>query len=298
MARIPSLVEGDLIRILAPAKAIDQALLDQAKERIEHAGFKVDFGVNCSGSFNYFSGTIAQRTADFQAALDDPQVKAILCARGGYGCIHLVDRLKWAGLLEHPKWIVGFSDVTVFHQHLTTMNCPSIHGTMPLNFQDNSDRSLSLLFDALKGALLNYNWTPNAHNKSGAAEGQLVGGNLAVLCSLIGTKEMPDYQNTILFLEDVGEHLYAIDRYFFQLAKAGILDQIRGLVLGGFTSLRDTNPPYGKSYEEIIRSHFNYRNTPIAFNFPAGHQDDNCPLIFGQNAALSVSHDAVSLSLI
>lgn len=298
MARIPSLVEGDLIRILAPAKAVDQALLDLAKERIEHAGFSVDFGANCSGSFNYFSGTIAQRTADFQAALDDTEVKAIFCARGGYGCIHLLDRLNWAGLLDHPKWIIGFSDVTVFHQHLTSMNCPSIHGTMPLNFQDNSTRALSLLFDALKGVPLNYNWIPSEHNKTGVTEGELVGGNLAVLCSLIGTKEMPDYQNTILFLEDVGEHLYAIDRYFFQLAKAGILDQIRGLILGGFTSLGDTNPPYGKSYEEIIRSHFDYRNTPIAFNFPAGHQDDNCPLIFGHEAQFAVTPDEVSLSIV
>jgi muramoyltetrapeptide carboxypeptidase len=294
----PALVKGDLIRIVAPAKAIDQKLLNAAKSIIEKAGFRVDFGLNANGSFNYFSGTIAQRTSDFQAALDDPQVKAVMCARGGYGCIHLVDRLNWAGLLENPKWIIGFSDVTVLHQHLTKMNCPSIHGTMPLNFQDNSDRSLSLLFEALKGEPVNYKWKLSEYNKVGTAEGEVVGGNLAVLCSLIGTKEMPDYQNKILFLEDVGEHLYAIDRYFFQLAKAGILDQIRGLILGGFTSLGDTNPPYGKSYEEIIRSHFDYRNTPLAFNFPAGHQDDNCPLIFGNNARFSVKEDVVQLSFV
>jgi muramoyltetrapeptide carboxypeptidase len=150
---------------------------------------------------------------------------------------------------------------------------------------------------SLLGEQLNYSWAPNRDNKTGITHGELIGGNLSVLCGLIGTNEMPSYLNSILFVEDVGEHLYAIDRCFHQLSKAGILDQIRGLVLGGFTDSKDTDPPYGKTFEEIICTHFEYRSIPVAFDFPAGHQDDNCPLILGNRAVLSVEDGEVSLKM-
>lgn len=292
---LPRLTKGDKIRIVAPAKAIQHEYVDYAVTQLEKAGFKVEIGANCLGRLGYFSGSVAERTNDLQAAIDDESVKAILCARGGYGCIQIVDRINWAGFLEHPKWLIGFSDITVFHQHLSRMQCPSIHASMPLNFKENSARSITTLVDALSGRALSYDWAVNAHNKNGITQGELIGGNLAVLCGLIGTNEMPSYLNSILFVEDVGEHLYAIDRYFYQLSKAGILDQIRGIVLGGFTGTKDTDPPYGKSFEEIILSHFDYRSIPVAFDFPAGHQDDNCALTLGKRAVLTVEEKEVSL---
>lgn len=297
MAELANLKEGAVIRIIAPAKAIEKEFIDYAKLELEKYGFIVEVSKHCLGRDGYFSGTIAERTKDLQEAIDDPEVKGILCARGGYGCIQIVDRINWAGLMDQPKWMIGFSDITVFHQHLSRMQCPSLHATMPLNFKENSRRSLDTLSKAFKGEYLTYVWEYSQHNKTGVTHGELIGGNLAVLCGLIGTNEMPSYLNSILFIEDVGEHLYAIDRYFHQLSKAGILDQIRGIVLGGFSGTKDTNPPYGKSFEEIIISHFEYRKIPVAFDFPAGHQDDNCTLILGSRAALSVEKNEVSLKM-
>lgn len=295
MSHLPQLKEGDIIRILAPAKAIDKECIEFAREKLKSFGFSVQVSEHCLGRDGYFSGTVAERTNDMQSAIDDPNVKAILCARGGYGCIQIVDRINWAGFIEEPKWLIGFSDITVFHQHLSRMQCPTLHASMPLNFEKNSSRSLETLSKALKENKLFYSWAPNSHNKKGVTHGELIGGNLSVLCGLIGTNEMPSYLNSILFIEDIGEHLYSIDRYLFQLSKAGILDQIRGIVLGGFTGTKDTDPPYGKSFEEIILSHFEYRSIPVAFDFPAGHQDDNCALILGKRAVLSVEHGEVTL---
>ncbi len=297
MKDLPKLQEGDIVRIVAPAKAIGKQKIDFAKKVLENFGFVVQVSEHCLGRDGYFSGTIAERTKDVQDAIEDSNVKAILCARGGYGCIQIVDRINWAGYMEHPKWMIGFSDITVFHQHLSRMQCPSLHASMPLNFEDNSSRSLETIAAALRGEQLLYKWQATQYNKEGVTHGKLMGGNLSVICGLIGTNEMPSYLNSILFIEDVGEHLYAIDRYLYQLSKAGVLDQIRGLILGGFTSMNDTEPPYGKSFEEIVKSHFEYRSIPIAFNFPAGHQDDNCALLFGQRAILSVETDEVTLKI-
>lgn len=297
MTELPILKEGDVIRIIAPAKAIEKEFVDFAKLELKRQGFKVEVSEHCLGRDGYFSGTIAERTKDLQEAIDDPAVKAILCARGGYGCIQIVDRVNWAGFLDLPKWLIGFSDITVLHQHLSRMQCPSLHAAMPLNFKENSKRSLDTLTKSLRGEHLTYTWEPNPLNKKGITHGELIGGNLSVLCGLIGTSEMPSYLNSILFIEDVGEHLYAIDRYLYQLSKAGILDQIRAVVLGGFTGIKDTEPPYGKSFEEIILSHFEYRKIPVAFDFPAGHQDDNCALILGNRAVLSVEKEEVSLKM-
>lgn len=297
MTDLPKLKEGDIIRIVAPAKAIEEEKVQFAKTKLENFGFVVQVSKHCLGRDGYFSGTISERTSDVQEAIEDPEVKAILCARGGYGCIQIVDRINWAGYLDQPKWMVGFSDITVFHQHLSRMQCPSLHASMPLNFEDNTSRSLDTLADALKGNQLKYNWAPNIHNKHGVTHGELMGGNLSVICGLIGTNEMPSYLNSILFIEDVGEHLYSIDRYLYQISKAGILDQIRGIILGGFTNTQDTDPPYGKSLEEIVKAHFEYRSIPVAFDFPAGHQDDNCALILGQRGILTVENDEVSLKI-
>jgi muramoyltetrapeptide carboxypeptidase len=281
------LASGDLIYITAPAKAIEKENVDFAVAFFENAGFKVLVSKNCLGQHHYFSGTDEERLEDLQYGIDHPEVKAIVCARGGYGCVRIVDRIQWASMLREPKWMVGFSDVTVFHQHLQRFNLPSIHGSMVLNFKDNSQVALNTLLMALKGESFSVAATSN-FNKSGSAEGTIVGGNLSIVYSLIGTNNQPDYSDKILFVEDLAEHLYHIDRMFYALNKSGILDKISGLVVGGMTELEDTATPFGMSVEEIILAHFQYRNIPIAFGFPAGHLNDNRALILGKKVRFNV----------
>lgn len=287
--------KGDTIAIVAPAKGIEAEFVEFAVKTIEENGFKAVVSKHCLGQHNYFSGTLKERSEDMQWAIDDDEIKAILCARGGYGCIQIIDRISWAGFIDNPKWLLGFSDVTVFHQHLAKIGAASIHSTMPLNFEANTELALSTLFAGLQDEKLHYEWKTDQINLPGEVEGKIIGGNLTVLTGLIGTKHQPDYQNTILFLEDVGEHLYAIDRHFYQLSKAGILDQIRGLIIGDFSGLKDTVPPYGSDLQTIIKSHFNYHSLPIAFDFPAGHLDDNRALIFGKSAKLVVLKNSAEL---
>lgn len=289
------LQKGDTIAIVAPAKGIEKHFVDYAVKCIEENGFKAVVSKNCLGQFNYFSGTLKERTEDLQWAIDNDEIKAILCARGGYGCIQILDRINWAGFIDEPKWLLGFSDVTVFHQHLAKIGSASIHSTMPLNFEANSQPALDSLFASIEEEELQYEWESSVENIPGETSGKVIGGNLTVLAGLIGTKHQPDYQNTILFLEDVGEHLYAIDRHFHQLGNAGILDQIRGLIIGDFSGVKDTDPPYGSDLFEIIKSHFIYHSIPIVFEFPAGHLDDNRALIFGKEATLKVRKNAAEL---
>ena len=294
---ISPIQKGDLIAIVAPAKAIDADLVLHAKNFFESNGFRVKIGKNCTGTFNYFSGTDEERRFDFQDAIDDPEVKAIVCARGGYGCVRILDRLNWAGMLRDPKWIVGFSDVTVFHQRMQRYEMQSIHATMPLNFAENSELSLSSLLDALQGKPQGIQIQPAPHNKKGKAKGKLLGGNFSILYSLLGTDDQPDYSDSILFIEDLAEQLYHIDRMFFAFSKAGVLDKINGLVIGGMTDMKDTAMPFGQTLEEIILSHFEIRNIPVAFNFPAGHIPDNRAMIFGTEVELEVSEYAVNLRI-
>jgi len=283
------LKKGDLIYLTAPAKAIEEEHVEYARKFFEMEGFNVLVSEHCLGQHNYFSGTDEERTADFQFGLDNPEVKAIVCVRGGYGCIRILDRLQWAGFLRHPKWIVGFSDITLFHQRLQRFGIPSIHSTMPLNFKNNSDESLATLLSALKGETNPVYCEYVEENKPGTAEGILVGGNLSILYSLLGTDDHIDYSNTILFIEDLAEQLYHIDRMLHAFEKAGIFDRIKGLIVGGMTDLEDTTISFGHSVEQIILHHFKYRKIPIAFNFPAGHINDNRALILGKTCRLEVN---------
>lgn len=297
MNQVPaSLQKGDLIAIVAPAKSIEPEHVLFAKAFFEKEGFRVEISENCLGEHHYFSGDEAQRLIDFQSALDNPKVRAIICARGGYGCVQLLDRVQWAAQLREPKWIVGFSDVTYFHQRMQRHEIASIHGTMPLNFQQNSEESLSTLIQCLKGKPAEISWKSNENNRLGSVTGTLVGGNLSILYALLGTDDQIDFDNTILYIEDVGEPIYAIDRMFYAFSKAGIFDKIKGLIVGGMTNLTDTAVPFGKSYEEVILSHFDYRKVPIAFGLPAGHIDDNRALILNANVALTATQNSSQLS--
>lgn len=295
MMRVPTpLQKGDHIQIVAPAKRIDASHVHQTKEILENEGFEISISEHCLGGHHYFSGTLDERLKDLQSALDNPEVDAILCARGGYGCVQLVDLIDWSAFNEKPKWIIGFSDVTVLHQHLQNKGIASIHGTMPLNFGDHSEAAFTTLLSALEGKPYSIQALGSAQNISGSSEGILMGGNLAIIASLIGTNDQPDFSNSILFIEEIGEPLYSIDRMFYSLKKAGILNQIKGLVVGGMTSMKDSEIPYGSTLEEIILTHTKDLNIPVTFDFPAGHIDDNRALVFGATVKLSIhSHGTV-----
>lgn len=282
--------KGDTIAIIAPAKAIEKEYIDFAIQIIEENGYRPIVSKHCLGKYNYFSGTIEERTKDLQWAIENEDVKAILCARGGYGCIQIIDKVDWVKFLLKPKWLIGFSDVTVFHQYLSTKKIRSLHATMPLNFKSNSDLSLSNLFEIIEKGKISYSWSTEVNNivRDEWVSGEIIGGNLTVLCGMIGTKYQPNYENKILFIEDIGEHLYGIDRSFHQLANSDVLNQIKGLIVGDFSNIKDTTPPFGLDLQDLIKSHFSKNTIPIAFDFPAGHCDDNQPLIFGKTATLKV----------
>ena len=288
---IPTLKKGDTIAIVAPAKSIEKEYIDFAVDFFEQQGYKVLVGKNCLNQYHYFAGTDEERLSDFQEALDNPEIKAIICARGGYGCVRIVDEIQWASLLNHPKWIVGFSDVTVFHQRINILSLPSIHGTMPLNFKENTTESLSTLLQHLEGNHQEISIPSHPMNIQGTAEGTLIGGNLSILYSLLGTDDEVNFQDTILFIEDLAEQLYHLDRMLFAFKKAGVLGQIKGLIVGGMTDMKDTAIPFGKSLEEIICEHIKSFNIPLAFGFPAGHINDNRALVFGKKISLELAEE-------
>ncbi len=294
--RPPSLVAGDRIRIVAPAKAVDQRHVDFARNYLTEKGFEVVVSTHCTGRSHYFSGTLSERLEDFQEAINDTETKAILCARGGYGCVQLIDRLEWAGMIRFPKWIIGFSDVTYLHQRLHQIGMQSIHGTMPLNFASNSSESLETLLDALQGREYTIQTPASAFNKTGAAQGILTGGNLSIVYANLGTPDQINSEGTILFLEEVGEPLYSIDRMFHALRRTGILSSIRGLIVGGMTDINDSEVSFGSCLEEMISSHFTYRSIPIAFGVPAGHLEDNRALNLGANVQFDVDKTGAKIS--
>jgi len=289
------LQKGDLIYITAPAKAIEKEHLDYAINLLQQEGFRVLLSAHCAGQHHYFSGTDDERRADLQFGLDHPEVKAILCARGGYGCVRIVDNLQWAGMLRDPKWLIGFSDVTVFHQRLQRFGLQSIHGTMVLNFKENSKEAIQTLLKSLSGERYSIPGPAFSLNKIGTASGELTGGNLSILYSLIGTDDQIDYTGKILFIEDLAEHIYHIDRMLYTFKKAGIWEQISGLIVGGMTDLEDTAVPFGKNVEELIMEQFAYRSIPVAFHFPSGHIDDNRALILGRSCQLTVEKNGAML---
>lgn len=272
--------KGDVLAIISPAKAIEEEYVMFAKNYWEKAGYKVVLGENCLGRDNYFSGTEQERISDLNWALNHKEVKAVLCARGGYGCVHSVEHINWEQFKNNPKWLVGFSDVTVFHCLFSTLGVASIHGTMPLNYKENTARSLLELERVLLGEKQIYSWISETYT-SGKTSGNLIGGNFAVISDLIGTRLQPDFTAKILFLEEVGEYHYTIDRMMYQLKLSGILESINGLIIGGFSKTGDSSPPFGKNVREILSGHLKDLAIPVAFDFPVGHQNDNLPLKCG-----------------
>lgn len=295
MIQPPALNPGDLIYITAPAKLMDAQAVTYAKKHLEENGFKVLISKNCLGKHHYFSGTDEERLWDLQFGIDHPDVRAILCARGGYGSIRLVDRINWANMLREPKWLIGFSDITVFHHRLNKLGVQSIHGSMPINFEKNTEAALTSLVNTLKGSWPQFLLPSNQSNKVGIATGNLIGGNLSIVYSMLGTDDQYDFEDSILFLEDLGEHYYQVERMFFALKKSGAFQKIKGLIIGGISELEDTDPPLGRTIEEIVLDQLMFTRIPVLFNFPGGHIEDNRAMVFGKKIQLTVSEEEASV---
>jgi len=295
MKRPDNLEKGDLIYIVSPAKSIDQGSIDFAKQLLESWGFRVECASHTLGEHNYFSGKDTDRKSDFQLAIDHQEAKAILCARGGYGCVRIVDELNWSNFERYPKWLIGFSDITVMHHRAQRLSVMSMHATMPLNFETNSTAALETFRAALFGESFSIETPASSLNKTGTARGRIVGGNLSIIYSLLGTADAYDFKNSVFFIEDLSEQLYHIDRMLFALKKAGIFDEIKALVIGGMTDLKDTNPSFGMTYEDSILEKVKERNIPICFNFPTGHIEDNRAMIIGAMVEIEVNEQGGKL---
>jgi len=295
MIQPPFLQPGDTIYITAPAKAIEESVVLEAKKTLETWGLNVRVAPHCLGRAAYFSGTDAERLADFQHGLDDPSIKAILCARGGYGCVRIVEELDWTAFQQNPKWIVGFSDVTVFHQKINQLGVESIHAIMPLGFTEGSMEAKETLHKALFGESIILEASPVKENCMGTAKGSLIGGNMTIIYSLIGTELSYTFKNKILFIEDIGEHIYKVDRMLHAFKLAGIFNQISGLILGGFTEMEDTDVPFGKTIEELILEQVVDLGIPVAFNVPIGHIPDNQAVVVGRTVTLTVNQTKSTL---
>lgn len=282
------------IRIVSPAKAIEKEHVVFAQNFLKSNGFEVEISKHCLGQNHYFSGTDSERLTDFQNAIDDNSVDVILCARGGYGCIRIVDNLDFSNFIKHPKLIIGFSDVTVFHNHIHgNYNIPTVHASMPLNFSSNSTKSLQSIVNVINKKPLTYTVDTHSNNKMGEVNAEVVGGNLAIIYALIGTNSDINLDNKILFIEDVGEYVYAVDRMMWALKKSGKLKKLAGLIIGGMTNVSDTETPFGKTVEAVILESVNQLDIPICFGFPAGHLDDNRAIILGKKANLEVFNNRV-----
>ena len=289
MIQPPFLKPSDTVYITAPAKAIEESSILAAKKTLEAWGLKVRIAPHCLGRHHYFSGSDEERLADFQDGLDDPSIKAILCARGGYGCVRMVESLNWDAFERHPKWIIGFSDVTVFHQKIHQLGIQSIHAIMPLGFVEGSDAAKESLKKILFGEPVMLEAPYLTVNITGKATGKLVGGNMAIVSSLLGTPLSYSFKDNILVLEDIGEHVYKIDRMLYSLKLAGAFSQIKGLVLGGFTDMEDTDVPFGKTIKELILEQVRHLEIPVAFDLPIGHITDNQAFVLGRTASLQVT---------
>ncbi len=254
-------------------------------------------GETIDASFNQFAGDDDLRAKDMQRFIDDDNIKAIIAARGGYGTVRMIDKVDFSHFAQKPKWLVGFSDITVLHTHLlANYGAQTIHGQMPVNIPDASAFSLQTLRKALFGEELSYQLPPHLLNREGAGEGILAGGNLSLLVAVSGSVSDIDYTGKILFIEDVGEYLYAIDRMMRNLKRAGKLQSLAGLIVGGFTDVKDNEIPFGQTLPEIIMEVVKEYNYPVCFDFPAGHIPNNCSLIFGKTVSLSVKPDAVNIN--
>ncbi|MCF8370906.1 MAG: LD-carboxypeptidase [Bacteroidales bacterium] len=295
----PFLQKGDKVGIIAPARKMNEPELEPAIGTIQSWGFHVELGKNLYASDRQFAGTDRQRAADLQNMMDNPDIKAIFCARGGYGSIRLLPYLDFSTFKKNPCWIVGYSDITVLHSYLSQkLSICSLHATMPLNFSANERNitSQNRLKQVLMGDLPDISFASNPNNRKGLSEGALTGGNLSMLYSMRGTEIDIDTDGKILFIEDLDEYLYHIDRMMMNLKIGNQLKNLKGLIIGGMSDMNDNKVPFGKTAKEIIAEAVAEYDYPVAFDFPAGHQKLNMPLVFGKQVKLTVDDNGSNLT--
>ncbi len=288
---------GDLIAVVAPAGKVTPDQLDPSVFWLEQRGYRVWKGEHLFGSCFQFSGTDEERTSDLQAALDHPDVRAIIFARGGYGTLRVVSKLDFGQFSLFPKWLAGFSDITILHNICSNLQIPSIHGAMlrgGIGETGNPGESLSALLHALEGRKPHYDLNPHPLGRTGNVVAPVVGGNLSLLYSLLGTPLDIDMSGKILFIEETGEYLYHTDRMMLSLRLAGKLQDLKGLVVGQFSDVKDNPEPFGKEVEEIISEAVADYTFPVCFGFPAGHGAKNLPVVLGKKWELNVQKKGAS----
>ncbi len=288
---------GDKVAIVAPSSRIEADYIEKSISVFEDWGLIVEKGKHLLTGFHQFSGTDAQRLEDFQHAIDSEEVKAIICARGGYGAIRLLDKISWIKFAQNPKWLVGFSDVSAFHFSIQNMGIQSIHAIMPINIGKlyATSREVELLGQAIFDGKIEYELPTHKLNVPGTEIATVVGGNLSILHALAATSYGLDLTNKILFIEDVGEKYYHLDRMMQSLRLSGKLDSLSGLIVGGLSEMTDNKRPFGKSPEEIVSEVVQGFDFPVVFGFPAGHITNNEPIILGAKTALEVTPDFVKI---
>ncbi len=292
---IPPLIKkGALFGLVSPAGKIEAKAVENAEHFLNSQGFRSIRAKYATGEYYQFAGTDEQRAEDLQTFIDHPELDVIWCCRGGYGSSRIIQQLDFSRMPAKPKWLVGFSDITVFHAALqNNFNVASVHGPMPVNIKPETDTQQDFLhlLDLLQGHDVTYRTTPHPLNRFGTAGGQLTGGNLSLLCMLSGTKYQFEPHGKILFIEEVGEKLYHLDRMMQNLKMAGKLEGLAGLIVGQLTEMNDNPTPFGKSANEIIREAVEHYDYPVLFNFPSGHAPVNEPLLMGAQTHLQVNEE-------
>lgn len=292
----PYLQQGDTVAIAAPARKISQEELAPAITLLEKAGFNVFYDERLFAQHHQFAGDETVRAAYIQDLLDNPEVKAIWCARGGYGSVRIIDRLDFSFFCQHPKWICGYSDVTVFHNHIhRNFNIATLHTTMPISVKEGmyDTPATQTFIAALKGEPLSYELPLHPLNRLGNVTAPVVGGNLSMLYSLLGSPSDLDTDGKILFIEDLDEYLYHIDRMMTNLERNGKLAKLAGMLVGHLSDMHDNTIPYGKNAEEIVAEHCAKYDFPVLFNFPAGHLSDNRAIRLGLPMRIEIENNVV-----
>lgn len=294
--RPAALKAGDTIAIIATARSVSGADVQPAVDWAKSNGFHVILGRSIAKVENQLAGADWLRATDLQNQINNPSVKMIWTAKGGYGTVKILDRVDFSPLQKRPKWIVGFSDVTALHQHLQKKGLSSLHGPVAISIKNAPEDVKTNLLRTLKGGQPIYTIPSHPFNQSGVAQGKLIGGNLSVLYSLVGSPSMVDSQGCILYLEDLDEYLYHIDRMLMNLKRNGYFANLKGVVVGSFTKMRDNEVPWGMQAYEILQSYFKELNIPVIYDFPAGHIRNNQPLILGEKVKIEVSSTRANLT--
>ncbi|WP_443937135.1 S66 peptidase family protein [Pedobacter sp. MW01-1-1] len=292
----PYLKKGDKIALVCPAKKLPKSI-DYAISVLKSWGLEVIIGESVYAEYHQFAGNDALRTKDIQRFLDDPAIRAIISGRGGYGSIRLIDDLDFTKFKQNPKWFVGFSDITVILSHLIAQtNTKCFHAQMPYTFEEATKESIESLKQLLFGEKPSYRYASDFENQTGACTGTLIGGNLTLLCSVQGSASEMDFDNKILFLEDVGEQEYSIDRMLRMLKRAGKLKNLNGLIIGAFNEISEEKIPFGQTADEVIWEIIKEYKYPVCFNFPSGHIENNLAMMLGAEIELNVESNNVTFN--